>query len=86
MDAPGTTSRAEQIQVSSCIQPGIAAELGEREEGWEMPTSPPDQIPAATHHLLQLVGRLLHSLSVVAVHHEDKTLREKPGWSRQLAQ
>lgn len=51
-----------------------------------MPTSPPDQIPAVTHHLLQLVGRLLHSLSVVAVHHEDKTLWEKPGWSRQLAQ
>lgn len=27
-----------------------------------------------THHLFELLGRLLHTLSVIAVHHKDQTL------------
>lgn len=80
--------RRGQSQVSPRTHPGAAARPGQREEGaGGPPTSLPDRIPspAITHHLLQLLGRLLHSLSVIAVHHEDETLREKPGWGGQLA-
>lgn len=28
-----------------------------------------------THHLFELLGRLLHTLSIIAVHHKDQTLR-----------
>lgn len=32
---------------------------------------------ASTHHLGELLRRLRHSFSVVAVHHEDQTLQEE---------